>query len=291
MTMESSPPSRADEIGLLDLVVTVTESWKLLVLGSLGVAIVVFALLSFLPEEFEASAVVQLTADQVAQVQKPETMDALLATSGRTPTDETTRRIAREGLLRRIGMSAWNQGTKDVTLTVSGATAGSAEALLEALINRVRSSDAATTTQEDSALWQIELNTLREYNESLREGLAALGAKLGSSGNSADSPPVDPESYARAISFLANQIREGEVRIANVEQPLVESAPSAVTQVRRISSKPETTAMLSFTATFILLLIFVFARDAIRTEMRNPQSAGKVERIRNAIWGSRRAKN
>lgn len=93
MTIESRPPSRADEIGLLDLMVTLAASWKLLVLGSLTAAVVVFAVLSVLPEKFEASAVVRLTADQVAQVQRPETMDALLATFGNVLANEHSRQV------------------------------------------------------------------------------------------------------------------------------------------------------------------------------------------------------
>lgn len=302
MTIESAPPSRADEFSLLDLVVTMAESWKLLVFGSLAVAIVVYAVLSFLPQKFEATVMVRLTSDQVAQVRAPKSMDALLAASGATPADEAARSAARAEMLRGIRMSDWDEKTGEVTLVMSGTTAQDAQSLLETLVTQVRSDGAVVTPQGESSYVQIELDAFREYNKMLRETLAAFHAKLASGGAPADPAPSDPESYSRAFSYLADQIRLSEVQMANIELQMasikqarvkLEQADSpelpAVPQVRRTSSRPETIAVLSLIAAFILLLLFVFARDAIRKEMHNPESAGKVERIRNAVWRSRRA--
>jgi uncharacterized protein involved in exopolysaccharide biosynthesis len=82
MTEQTIPAYEDDEISLLDILVTLAESWKLLVFGPL-IAGVLAGGLSFLwPKTFESVAIVRMTEEEVALLHAAPVLDPLIEKFG-----------------------------------------------------------------------------------------------------------------------------------------------------------------------------------------------------------------
>jgi uncharacterized protein involved in exopolysaccharide biosynthesis len=67
MTDHPTPANADDEIDLLDLLVTIAESWKLLVLGPLVAGLLALGVTFTLPQSFQSQAVINTGSEMVAK--------------------------------------------------------------------------------------------------------------------------------------------------------------------------------------------------------------------------------
>ena len=91
-----------DEISLLDILVTLAESWKLLVFGPLAAAVLAGALSFLWPKTFESTAIVRLSEAEVALVGAAPVLDPLIVKFDLLPKLDGNQDDARAYLAKKI---------------------------------------------------------------------------------------------------------------------------------------------------------------------------------------------
>jgi uncharacterized protein involved in exopolysaccharide biosynthesis len=76
---------RDDEISFLDILVTLAESWKLLVFGPLIAGVIAGALSFLWPKTFESVTIVRLTEQEVSLINSAPVLDPLIEKFGLLP--------------------------------------------------------------------------------------------------------------------------------------------------------------------------------------------------------------
>jgi uncharacterized protein involved in exopolysaccharide biosynthesis len=82
MTEQVAHNDEDDEISLLDILVTLAESWKLLVFGPLIAAVLAGGLSFLSPKTFESVAIVRLTEQELALINSAPVQDLLIEKFG-----------------------------------------------------------------------------------------------------------------------------------------------------------------------------------------------------------------
>ena len=84
MTDHPTPAHADDEIDLLDLLVTIAESWKLLFFVPLLVGALTATVTSFYKPSYQSTAIVRLTEEEAAVLHSAAVLDPLLESFGYT---------------------------------------------------------------------------------------------------------------------------------------------------------------------------------------------------------------
>lgn len=128
--MQNASYAEDDEISLLDILVVLAESWKLLVFGPL-----LAGALSFLwPKTFESVAILRISEEEAALVHSAPVLDPLVAKFDLLQDAGGVQGDAREALKKRLVITA-DKKTKLTTLTVKAATPEAAQALAKDAIS------------------------------------------------------------------------------------------------------------------------------------------------------------
>ncbi len=107
-----------DEISLLDIVVTLAESWRLLVFGPLIAGIVAGALSFLWPKTYESVAIVRMTEADLALLNAAPVLDALIEKFGLLPEFSGVKDDARQYLAKRLVIKT-DKKTGLATITVA----------------------------------------------------------------------------------------------------------------------------------------------------------------------------
>lgn len=280
-----------DEISLLDLLVTVAENIRLLILGPLLAGLAALGIGFAITPTYESTSVlvaeksirlpndyrVTTSSEYVASVAlQPDTFDAVAQAIGLTPALSTE--SARKELMKRVKASV---GKKDKLLTITTRAKTSAEAkalndaVLKVLLQRIAPRGAEREAIEKS---------LGDERASLQEGLSLerrLAAEMAKSG------PRDDVSARLYTNLLAANSSKAQL-VAALEAQLNGLSADDVVQPPTLPEKPiqpkkAMIAVVSALAVGFALLLFVFVRQALRTASEDPESAGKIARIRAAL--------
>lgn len=278
-----------DEIDLLDLLVTVAENIKLLVIGPLVVGFTVWGYFLAGPTSYQASFTLQgqknvlidgtsielLTPAQVSQlVISPSTLKVAakeLETSGHP----SLANLVHQGL----AVAQVPRNTTHVQVILHSTSAAHAQTLAQALLTAI----LQQSQPHDSALERLQarisedqtaLNQARVFEQRLAKALA-------------DTPVPNPEllrSYGTlqsTIGSLISRINQNQARLQGLQDTDVLIAPSTTKHPTR--KKQIQTIVVAVLATGFALLLFVFVRQALRNAGANPESAAKLARIRMAL--------
>ena len=281
--MENSAPTAIedDEISLLDLLLTVSQNIKLLILGPLAAGLCALGITFALPATYESVAI--LPADIGSTLRLASVLDPVAAkldlAKGKTPEQ------ARLALSGRIKF-AQDKQTKLFTLTVSGDSPQQAQATATALLTsayefmRPRGSNKerleirlvqAKSTLVDAKAATAGLLSILERGYKPEFAAKATGTEL-------------PRGYADLLNFVTSSnsavlALERELEGMTDEQLL--QAPSL--PEKPVSQKKAMKATIAALATGFALLLFVFIRQGLRTAGADPESAAKLAAIRRAL--------
>ena len=270
-----------DEISLLDLLLTVSQNIKLLILGPLAAGLCALGVTFALPATYESVAI--LPTDINSTLRLAAVLDPVVVkldlTKGKTPEQ------ARLDLSGRIKF-AQDKQTKIYTLTVSGDSPQQAQATAKALLTsayefmRPRGSAKerlelrllqAKKTLSDASLAKAGVLSILERGYNPESAVRAAGTEL-------------PRGYADLLVFVTNSYAavlslEKELEGLTDEQLL--QAPSL--PEKPVSQKKAMIATIAALATGFALLLFVFIRQGLRTAGADPESAAKLAAIRRAL--------
>lgn len=280
---EQTTPSNDDEISLLDILVTLAESWKLLVFGPL-IAGVLAGSLSFLsPQIFESVAIVRMTEEDGALLHVAPVLDSLiekfdlLAESGGNVDD------ARQGVKVRLTFAV-DKKTKLATITAKGPTPDAAQALGSAAIAAVLKELQVKGRQKALIEKTIAINS--QAIEHSYDIVDAIQRSLGKG------RPVlsdqQQESAIKNLAFTYSEIARRTQENEELRQKLEIRGLEVFVQEpslpqRKASPKRSSIVLFAILATGFALLIFVFIRKAWTSAAQEKQASQKIALIKKAF--------
>ena len=270
--------SAADvEVGLLDVLVTLADNVKLLVMGSLLVGLCALGIGFMLPQTYQSVAVLQAEQPTASLMMTAVVLDPVIEALGLAK-DETLE-AARIKLRERV-KAAIGRNDKLMTLTVSGPTPQQAQDTASALIyqtyqqSRPKGS-VRTRLEAQLAEARLRLKNAQEAATSLLKQLEKNGAGTGG-------------EIARGYADLLGATGTAQGQISKLETELEGLTDAQLVQFPTLpqkSSQPKK-GLIAIGATLaagLALLLFVFMRQALRNTAGNEKSSAKLLRIRKSL--------
>lgn len=267
-----------DEVSLLDLLLVVAENLRLLVLGPLMAALVALAVTFLLPRTWESVTLLRGGSPTLATVvTSPAVLLPVVRVQGVPPGKSMDQAV--EELRNRVKVN-FNAKDQVLTITVTGDTPEAALVLGNRIFDQLKLATAPSGPERTRLESQIADISRRE--EQLDGSIQALSARLRDAPGAASSDSV--RSYGQLIS-TAHQLSADRMAIAKqlagVDESNLLQAPSLPD--RAVSRKFAVIALVTAMATGFLLLLWVFARQAMRNAEADPDSASKLRQAR-AAW-------
>jgi capsular polysaccharide biosynthesis protein len=281
MTEQTVNHYEDDEISLLDILVTLAESWKLLVFGPLAVAVLAGALSFLWPKTFESVAIVRLAEEDVALLHAAPVLDPLIEQFGLLAKAGGIVDDARQGLKQRV-LFAYDKKTKLTTITTKAETPDQAQALggaaIAALLKELQvKGQEKALLQKTIAINERAIETAEDAIESIQRSF-----KKGVLSDQAQESAI--KNLAAINSDIAKREQENETLRQKLEIKGVEifvqqhSFPQ-----RKASPKRSMVVLLAFLASGFALLMFVFIRKAWCTAGQDKEAAAKIKQIKFAF--------
>lgn len=269
----------AGETTLLDLLVVLAENLKLLIVGPLLAGACALGLSFVLPKTYDSVAILQADASIASLMTSAAVLDPVIESLG-LGKDETPG-AARDRLREQVKASV-GRTDKLLTLTVSAATAEQARAIATAVLEqtyRVSKPRGSVRTRMEQ-----QLANARERSKIADMTLAELQKKLLNASSVRD---INLNDTANGFAELLNTSAAASTLSSSLSEQLEGYSASQLVQPPTLSyraSRPKKTvvAVATALATGVLLLLFVFARQAFRSA-NDAESARKLARIRQAL--------
>jgi hypothetical protein len=287
--MENLAPAAdaEDEISLLDLLLTVSQNIKLLILGPLAAGLCALGVTYTLPTTYESVAI--LPSDfagfninstlRLPSVLEPVALSQALLVDGKSVEQA---RLALDGRIK----SVVGRQDKFTTLTVSGDSPQQAQTIAKALLVQIYEQNRPRGINKT----RLEANLLaakQRLADAQRTSVALLGVlENGLKSGAALKLTVSDvsKSYADLLSLLPAMqahVATLELQLEGLSDEQLLQAPSL--PEKPVSQKKAMKATIAALATGFALLLFVFIRQGLRNAGADPESAAKLAAIRRAL--------
>lgn len=274
---ETIQPVQQEEIDLLDILVTLAENIKLLILGPLFVGICALGIAYIVPQTFESIAVLKAEQATASLMTTASVLDPVAADLGLTKVDsaEEARKLLREQIKVSVG-----RNDKLLTLTVSAPAPQQAQAIANAVLQQTY----VQSRPKGSDLTRLEtqLKDAKARTKSAEDAAGALLKRMESNG--AASSTESARGYAELLNVAAaaqNQVAAVQTQLEGVTDAQLIQAPT----LPQKASKPKK-GLIAIGATLaagLALMLFVFVRQAVRGAAKDADAASKMARIRRAL--------
>ena len=266
-----------DDISLLDLLQTIVDNLRLLVIGPVLVGLLALAGASFLPKTYESTAILGGDQTTVTIMLGAPVLDPIAKSLGYTvdlSTDE-----ARLKLKDQIKASI-NTKDKQLTLTAKAQSPQEAQALAQAVLQHTY----VQTRPRESAKLRLEQQLAQAQTrekEATQTAQPIAGKIAKTSGDVSD-------QLAQGYAQLIGVVKESQNTQIDIERQLEGLDASALVQEATLPTKHATpkrglVAIIAALATGFALLLFVFIRQALRSASQNEESAQKLVALK-ASW-------
>lgn len=268
-----------DEVSLLDILAILAENAKLLIIGPLLVGLSALGIGYMLPQTFESVAVLQAEQATASLTTTADVLDPAATKLGLAK--DGSAEEARSGLRQSI-KTAVGKNEKLLTLTVSAPTPQQAQIKAYALLEQI----------------YIQSSPKGKVRERLEAQLAEARGRLKNADNVAnillkrlDAPVVSATAgneLSRGYAELLAVIGAAQTQITVLEAQLEVLSEAQLLQKptlpeKATQSKKALLAIGTTLATGLVLLLFIFIRQALRNTAVDAETAGKVVRIRRAL--------
>ena len=267
------------EISWLDILVTLAENIKLLIIGPVLAGLFALGLAFVLPQTYESVAVVQAEQFPASLITSAAVLDPITKSLGLAKSDDGVEE-ARSDLREQIRAVA-GRADKLLTLTVSAHSAQQAQAIANALLEQ------AYVQSRPKANARVRLeNQLAEAQARLK---SAQSAATGLAGRlSAPAPGADTGDMLRGFADLLTVSAAAQTQISLLEAQLEGLSPAQLLQAPTLpqkAAKPKKAlwAIGAALATGLLLLVFVFIRQSVRSVAGERQTSDKLARLRQSL--------
>jgi uncharacterized protein involved in exopolysaccharide biosynthesis len=270
-----------DEINLLDILVTLAESWKLLVFGPLIAGVLASALSFLWPKTFESVAIVRLTEAEVALVGAAPVLDPLIVKFDLLPEFDGNQDDARAYLAKKI-TGKFDKKTGLSTITAIAATPERAQAMGVAAINALLQELLPKGKNKDQVEQTIGSNEGVIANNT--DAIEQLKKQMGKQGQSDTGLEVVMNHYATLTAEVARK----ELENIELKQSLTAKGAEVFVQQpslpqRKATPKVSIVVLFVWVASSFALLLFVFIRKAWRSASQDEGAADKIKKIKFAF--------
>ena len=288
MTLDTSPlpPPAEDEISLLDLLVTVSENIKLLILGPLAAGLCALGVTFVLPATYESVAILPAEAAGInlnSTLRLPSVLDPVVISQGlgQGKTVEQAR-LALDGRIKTVV----GKQDKFLTLTVSGESPQQAQATAKALLAQIYEQSRPRDSNKTRLEAQL-VSARQRLEDAQRTAVGLLGifergikseVALKSTGSDVS------KSYTDLLAVLASmqtQVVAIELQLEGMSDEQLLQTPSL--PEKPVSQKKAMVATVAALGTGFALLLWVFVRSSLRAAGADPVSAAKLAAIRRAL--------
>lgn len=267
-----------DEVSLLDILVTLAENAKLLVIGPLLVGLSALGVGYMLPQTFESVAVLQSEQATASLMTTAAVLDPVVLKLGLAK--DGSAEEARSELQQSIRATV-SRNDKMLTLTVSAPTPQQAQTKANAILGQTY----LQSRPKGSVRARLEVQ-LEEAQGRLKNAENAATSLL----KRMDSPAVNAagEELARGYADLLSVAAAAQGRISELETQLEGTSDALLIQAPTLPQKfsQPKKALLAIGATLaagLILLLFIFIRQAFRNTAADVEAAGKLARIRQGL--------
>jgi len=266
-----------DDISLLDLLQTIVDNLRLLVIGPIVVGLLALAAASLWPKTYESTVILKAEQTTASLMLSAAVLDPIAANLGYTPKMDQDE--ARDKLKKMIKA---NVNAKDnlLTLTTQADTPQASQALAKAVLQQTYTQSQPRDSEKLRLQKQLAQAQAREKEATQTAQL--LGRKMEGGGNAAASELA--QGYAQMIGV----VKESQAIQIDIERQLQGLDSSVLVQEATLPTKHTAPkrGLVTITTTFaacFALLLFVFIRQALRNAAQYPKSAQKLSAI-NAAW-------
>ena len=271
---ETIQPVQQEEIDLLDILVTLAENIKLLILGPLLVGICALGIAYIVPQTFESIAVLKAEQATASLMTTASVLDPVAADLGLTKVDsaEEARKLLREQIKVSVG-----RNDKLLTLTVSAPAPQQAQAIANAVLQQTY----VQSRPKGSDLTRLEIQ-LKDAKARTKSAEDALLKRMESNGAAGSTESA--RGYAELLNVAAaaqNQVAALQAQLEGLTDAQLIQAPTLPEK----ASKPKK-GLIAIGATLaagLALMLFVFVRQAVRGAAKDAGAASKMARIRRAL--------
>lgn len=274
---ETIQPVQQEEIDLLDILVTLAENIKLLILGPLFVGICALGIAYNVPQTFESIAVLKAEQATASLMTTASVLDPVAADLGLTKVDsaEEARKLLREQIKVSVG-----RNDKLLTLTVSAPAPQQAQAIANAVLQQTY----VQSRPKGSDLTRLEtqLKDAKARTKSAEDAAGALLKRMESNGAAGSTESA--RGYAELLNVAAaaqNQVAALQAQLEGLTDAQLIQAPTLPEK----ASKPKKGLIVigATLAAGLALMLFVFVRQAVRGAAKDADAASKMARIRRAL--------
>ena len=274
---EAIQPIQQEEIDLLDILVTLAENIKLLILGPLFVGICALGIAYIVPQTFESIAVLKAEQATASLMTTASVLDPVAADLGLTKVDsaEEARKLLREQIKVSVG-----RNDKLLTLTVSAPAPQQAQAIANAVLQQTY----VQSRPKGSDLTRLEtqLKDAKARTKSAEDAAGALLKRMESNGAAGSTESA--RGYAELLNVAAaaqNQVAALQAQLEGLTDAQLIQAPTLPEK----ASKPKKGLIVigATLAAGLALMLFVFVRQAVRGAAKDADAASKMARIRRAL--------
>ncbi len=258
MTEQIIEPSD-DEISLLDILVTLAEAWRLLIIGPLVVAILAGGVSFLCPKTYESIASLRLNDEEIALLHTTPVLDQLIDKFGFLAKADGVKDDARQLLKQNLSYSI-DKKTKLATLVAKGTSPEDAQALGRNAVEVLLIELQPKGQEREAIVQKMALN-----HQLIADGVGTFRR----SSNKTDI--VDPRVDNIELS-LKLKARGAEVF---AQEPSLSSKP--------VSPKRSLIIVLATLASAFVLLLFVFVRKAWRGAVQDESAAIKIQQIKRSL--------
>ena len=274
---ETIQPVQQEEIDLLDILVTLAENIKLLILGPLFVGICALGIAYIVPQTFESIAVLKAEQATASLMTTASVLDPVAADLGLTKVDsaEEARKLLREQIKVSVG-----RNDKLLTLTVSAPAPQQAQAIANAVLQQTYVQSRPKGS--DLTRLEIQLKDAKARTKSAEDAAGALLKRMESNGAAGSTESA--RGYAELLNVAAaaqNQVAALQAQLEGLTDAQLIQAPTLPEK----ASKPKK-GLIAIGATLaagLALMLFVFVRQAVRGAAKDADAASKLARIRRAL--------
>ncbi|QJC55025.1 hypothetical protein HC248_00288 [Polaromonas vacuolata] len=268
-----------NEVSLLDILLTLAENAKLLIIGSLLAGLITLGISYTLPQTFESVAVIQADQTTASLMTTAAVLDPVIAQLGLSK-DESVEFV--RNLLRQKIKTAVGRNDKLLTLTVSALSPEQAQAIALALLQQIY----LLNRPQGSVRARLESQLIDAQARFTDAGNVAanLRKKLESSSVTAVSSNDQARGYAELLNVAAlakNQISVLQVQLEGVNEAQLVQSPTLASNATQ--SKKALMAVSAVLVASLFLLLFIFMRQTLRRMVKDTDAIGKLARIRSAL--------
>ena len=271
--------AQQDEVGFLDILVTLAENIKILIIGPLLAGLCVLGIGFMLPLTFQSVAILQAEQPTASLIATTAVLDPVIADLGLAKGDsvDEARRRLREQIKTAVG-----RNDKLLTLTVSSSTAQQAQAIANAvLLHTYQASRPKGTVR---MRLEVQLAEAQARLKNAQEAAAGLLKRLESNGSGANGGVELARGYAEllgATGAAQNQISALQAQLEGLTDAQLIQAPT----LPQKASQPKK-AIMAIAATLaagFVLLLFIFMRQSFRGIAANKAASEKLASIRQSL--------